>query len=54
MKLTFGKYKGKEITDPSIPDDYISWMCRTHSWKTAESRQRLGVIAREWARRMGF
>lgn len=28
MTLTFGKYKGKNITDPLIPGEYICWLAK--------------------------
>ena len=28
MKLTFGKYKGKKLDDPEIPDPYICWLAK--------------------------
>ena len=26
MTLDFGVHKGKELSDPSIPDDYVRWL----------------------------
>ncbi len=45
MKLTFGKYKGEDLTD--VPRDYLNWL-DLQDWLTPELRKALIV---EFARR---
>jgi uncharacterized protein (DUF3820 family) len=36
--LPFGTHKGKELTDPSIPDGYIGWLARRGSYQEPGNR----------------
>ena len=34
MLLTFGIYKGHELSDPNIPDDYIRWLASRGKYRS--------------------
>uniref|UniRef100_A0A6H1ZUX4 Uncharacterized protein n=1 Tax=viral metagenome TaxID=1070528 RepID=A0A6H1ZUX4_9ZZZZ len=38
MKLDFGIYHGKELSDPSIPDDYVCWLSERGSYTLPGNR----------------
>ena len=33
MKLDFGVHVGKELSDPSIPDDYMQWLASRGTYR---------------------
>ncbi len=38
MILNFGSFKGKELSDPSVPDDYVRWLASRGKYKSKENR----------------
>ncbi len=36
--LTFGTHKGKELSDPSIPDGYVKWLALRGSYVDPNNR----------------
>jgi len=36
--LQFGKYKGKILSDPTIPDDYMKWLASRGTYKNPANR----------------
>lgn len=36
--IDFGKFKGKELTDPSVPDTYIRWLALRGSYTMPGNR----------------
>ena len=36
--LTFGAHRGKELTDPSIPDSYVEWLAFRGAYYKPENR----------------
>lgn len=36
--IDFGKFKGKELTDPSVPDTYIRWLALRGSYTIPGNR----------------
>jgi hypothetical protein len=38
MTLTFGSFKGRELSDPAIPDNYIRWLASRGAYYKPENR----------------
>ncbi len=38
MILTFGIYKGHDLSDPSIPDDYMKWLASRGRYTSKTNR----------------
>jgi hypothetical protein len=38
MKLDFGKFKGIEISDEIIPDEYMKWLASRGTYRSKENR----------------
>jgi len=38
MKLSFGAFKGRDLTDPSIPDSYMQWLASRGKYQSKTNR----------------
>lgn len=38
MRLDFGKFKGHDLSDPAIPDDYMRWLADRGSYQEPGNR----------------
>jgi len=38
MKLPFGSFKGRELSDPAIPDSYMQWLASRGKYQSKTNR----------------
>lgn len=38
MTLDFGKFKGHDLSDPAIPDDYMKWLASRGKYMSTTNR----------------